>query len=550
MHYRPCNLRPAESLVVLSRFIRFVVVCLLAVLGLLATAAAAAADPTVTVVGAAAVPTSAPGTDQVTYTISVGNGPIEQVVMHARQPDSVVAAPSSVVVDGSPAPAGTVDQAGAGLTIRLGTGAYATHGGTLATGNHTVTFDVAFDTLPTGQDSANAVVDYTVNGQTRHASSSPIALALPDLRLSLPFSGERETLPLGTGDDGDFEVILRNAGGGTPAATLTITLPAGLTVDNRAGVFRDDSYQNENDFGGDQLDCSAVTPTVVHCALGAVAAGVDTLLDIPVQATPAAKVGTTGTFTVSALSDDGLDQNPSDNSVHGTVLFAGTAHLVVTVTPTHSTVTVGKSAVLTAQVRNDGPNPALDALGAVILENGHFTITGFTGHRVDLPGLLTANPSASSKPVLLAPVRRAFHRATFHRHATGAGASSALLARGTSFVLWDAGTIAPGKSVSATITVKALSFGKDRLAVLARSAAGDGACTVPNPSSQCDNLKIVNLRAVRAVTAPNGPTTGRTGPVLAETGPSAQTAPLILGGTLAIALGSALLLLTRRRPAR
>src|SRR5689334_24208672 len=113
-----------------SAAVRTGLVVLLAAALALTTGTDAFADPVVSVVGAAAVPTQ-PGTDEFTYTVAIGNGPIDAVVLYAHQPQGLAADPTSVVVDGAPAPAETVSRSGAGLTVRLGTGADATDGGTL-----------------------------------------------------------------------------------------------------------------------------------------------------------------------------------------------------------------------------------------------------------------------------------------------------------------------------------------------------------------------------------------------------------------------------------
>ena len=99
-------------------------------------------------VGGAAVPTHAPSRDQLTYTISVGDAPISGAVLRAYQPAAAPANPARVVVDGRVARAATVDRAGSGVLVRLGTGADRRHGGRLGIGNHTVTLNLAVNTLP------------------------------------------------------------------------------------------------------------------------------------------------------------------------------------------------------------------------------------------------------------------------------------------------------------------------------------------------------------------------------------------------------------------
>jgi hypothetical protein len=520
-------------------------VALLATVLSVATATDAYADPIVSVVGAAAVPTQ-PGTDELTYTIAIGNGPIDAVVLHAHQPQGLTADPTTVVVDGAPAPAGTVTQAGAGLTVRLGAGADTTDGGTLATGNHTVTFDFTVPTLPNGAASSYAVVDYTSNGQAHEARSTPVSLSIPDLMLTKPNgSGESRILPLGSGVDADFEAILTNGGGDAPAATLTITLPAGLTVDRTLGVYRDDDYRGVGDVGGHRLDCTAKA-NVVSCALGAVDAGANALLDIPVLAQKSAPVGKVGTFVVNALADNGLERTPANNTVRGSVRYTGIAHLVSSFRPAKLSVVVGKKGKLVATVVNRGPNPALKALGLVALRNGRFSIVGFSGGQLSL--------GAAGGMGLLA-------RAHWGARSHGTSPTAAATASGTPIVLWNVGTIAPGKSAKTTITLKALAKGSDDLLLIAASLAGDPACQSDTNPVNCKSAVFAHLTAVKAPPAPSksvqpsqrptpaAPSTHHTGPILAATGPS-DAASLTVVGALAIVIGAGLVALGSARPIR
>jgi hypothetical protein len=521
-------------------------VALLATTFSLVTGAPAFADPIVSVVGAAAVPTQ-PGTDELTYTIAIGNGPIDAVVLHAHQPHGLSADPTGVVVDGSPAPAGTVTQAGSGLTIRLGTGADATDGGTLATGNHTVTFDFAVPALPTGAASAYAVLDYAANGNPHEVRSTPVSLSIPGLRLTKPNgSGENRILPLGTGLDGDFEAIMTNSGGDAASATLTITLPAGLTIDRGFGVYRDDDYRSPSDTGGHRLDCTTPQDNVVRCALGAVDAGANALLDIPVQAQKSAPVGEVGTFVVNALADSGLDRSPSDNTVRGSVRFTGTAHLVASLRPTRLKVVVGKTGKLVATVHNRGPNTALKALGLIALRNDRFSIVGFSGRQLALGG--------SSGMGMLA-------RAHWGARSPGTSPTAAATPSGTPFVLWNVGTIAPGKSAKSTITLKAITKGSDELLLVAASVAGDPSCQSETQTANCRAAVFAQLTAVKAApkptkspgpthtTSPHAPSSHHSGPILADTGPT-DAQSLTLFGTVSIVVGAALLVLGSARPLR
>lgn len=424
--------------------------------GLVALApAAVATSPQVTVVGGAAVPTHVPSTDQMTYTISIGDGAADSVVLRAYQPDGTKASPA-VEVDGRRAPADTVDEVGNGLRIRLGTGADSAHGGTLDVGNHTVSFDTDVTALPKGSAAAYAAVVYAMGGGTVRVTSPRIPLALPDIVLTKPTGGgENRILPLGTGIDADFEAILSNSGGRSSAAALTISLPVGMKIDRGFGVYRDDQYRSEVDTGGTKLACRTVATHVVRCALGAVPAGTSALLDIPVQPTTAAHVGHVGTFAVNALSDNGLEANRGDNTVRGSVRFTGIAHLVVNIAPHRLRVTVGRIGRLVVSIHNAGPNPALKTLGIVAVRGAHFTVLRLRDNR------------------------------------------TAAISHGKPVVLWKVGTIASGRTARAIVTVRARSAGRDELLVGTGSAAGDPPCEGVSPTRQCKAFAVARLVATR-----------------------------------------------------
>ena len=465
--------------------------------GGLAAAAPVRADanPQVTVVGGAAVPTRAPSTDEVTYTISIGDAPAHQVVLNAFQPDGLTATPSSVKVDGARASHTKVHRSGTGLCIRLGNGADASHGGTLAVGNHTVTFAFHVASLPTGSAAAYAVVDYATGAQTRHARSPQIPLAMPDLTVTKPSgTGETRVLPLGTGVDADYQAILSNTGGIARAAALTMTLPVGMKIDRSFGIYRDDEYLSVVDTGGVKLRCATVASHVVRCALGAVPTGTSALLDIPVQPTSKAPVGHTGTFAVTALANNGLEANRDDNTVHGSVQFTGAAHLVVSVTPHPLHVTVGHAGRLVVAIQNAGPDPAVRALALVEVRSAHFTIVGFSGRQ--LPP-----PSGGGSPI----ARPRWGPRWTSRTAT------AQASPGKPSVVWKVGSIASGRTVRAVVRLEARSAGQDELLVAAGSSAGDPPCEGVTPTPQCKSFVFTNLIARKPHSAAHATPSARSG---------------------------------------
>ncbi|MCW2495850.1 hypothetical protein [Jatrophihabitans sp.] len=425
-------------------------------------------------------------------------------------------------------------------------------------------------TSATSSTTAPASPDPSTTGPSSPDPSSTSPLGTPDLTLiKPPGSGEDTTLPLGTGVIGDFEAILTNSGADAPAATLTITLPAGLTVNEDFGVYRDDDYQDpESDEGGDQLDCTTVTATTVTCALGDVTTAANTLLDIPVEPTATAVIGDTGTFTVSALADSGLDSNPDDNSVSASVVYAGIAHLKVDLTATSTKVAVGSTTGVTVTVDNEGPQPAPAAIGIIGLDTDHFTFDGFTGKLLPIDDAPPA--SAAAAPAVALAKLHGTSAASVNSVATASDDSIPLLA-------WDIGTIDSGKSASAVATLKAVSLGTTHLLVGAISAAGDPACDEGGGSTgipavaapSCDDEAFLTLHAIKAAPISSSPTTSPTtgasttsgaaaaaGSGTSVTGIADTGAPVQQLGyyaLLATSIGALLLLLGsvtyRRRPA-
>jgi hypothetical protein len=517
--------------------------------------AAGAVTPAATVSGHATTVASAPGTESVTYTITVSDAPIDSSVLSVSQPAALTPTTASVEVDGVAPAAGTMTASGADLVLRLGTGADASNGGQLAIGDHTVSFDAPVAALPAGDATGSATLDFGAAPATS-VKSNNVALAAPDLTMTTPAdSGEDQILPLGTGEEADFAAILTNTGGDTAAATLTIALPVGLEVDEEFGVYRDDDYHTDGSLDGDgdgdgsvELACHG-TSGVVTCALGALAHGVDTLIDVPLVATPVGPVGQVGTFTVSARSDDGLDTNLADNSVHASVRFTGVAKLTVTLTTSTPKVAIGKTVKVKATVSNAGPQPAVDALGLLLIgdpDSDHFSIVGFSGAPISLPGggeLLTV--PAKDQPTAARLVARVAARRAAGAQPAGvrtAAQARTLAADELPIVGWGIGTIAAGASVHAVLTLKAVSIGHTAVAAFAVSDAGDPSCDGSDGSdgSNCTSFATLALSAVAAVPSSSASTPAAGAPI-ANTA-ATKPAQLITAGLLAILAGALLLL--------
>jgi hypothetical protein len=259
-------------------------------------------------------------------------------------------------------------------------------------------------------------------------------------------------------------------------------------------------------------------PPQYQCALGSLphfAAGVDPAILIFVSTTARPPVGTMGTITVSAAPDtgQGTDTNTTNNSASTTVRFTGLAALRLTITPTAATVPLGAQTTMTVTIHNDGPQPAEQTSGVVEAGNADkladrccpFDITGFTG---------------SSTP-------------------PGAGGHPAEFP--TPFVDWYVGTLAPGSSISAILTVKARAIGTSRVGLAAHSIVTDPNC----PNNDCPGATAL-IQAIAVRPTPTPTVTPTVGPApLAATGPPSRA---LLGlSVLLLITGTTLRAAARRR---
>jgi hypothetical protein len=462
-------------------------------------AAPAAALVPVSITGSAPASVHGPGSLTFSYDIEL-TAPVDSTTITTHQPVELPANTTGVRLDGAPVPAAQISRPDA-VDITVQTGPLATDG--LAAGSHTLTFTVAVGTGPSIATTSSATLAYSLTGTPGSVTSAdvPVAVNQPDLAVTLtPDSGEDQIGLLGTGRDIDLLVDVANLGYGTPTSTLTIDLPTGLALGS-AGVSRDAT--------GDVLSCAPVAgnPHRISCGLGAMshAAGGNPTLDVDLTTTPAAPIGQVATITVSAAPDagQGTDQNPANNSTSAKLQFTGSARLSYTVTPAKTTVVLGARTAVTLTIHNAGPQRAPSTLAFTVLVGSNFSIADFTGRTG--PGL---------------PV------------AVGPGASPS----GGAELLWFAGDIPAGGSVSATLTVQARQLGTGKVGIAAFSGASDPNC----PNFDCSPATVA-IQAVAAppVVVPAG------GPILSATGQASEATLQLSFGLLLTGCG--LLILGRRR---
>jgi hypothetical protein len=467
-----------------------------------------------------------PATVVFKYTITVPVA-IESTSFTTHQAAALPASATGATLDGRPVPAAQITQPNA-VDITIQIGAAPTDG--LAAGVHTITFNASAGGGPAVETSSSATLSWVQASVPATLNSPAVAVAVnqPDIAVTHlaaannlnPFGGPP---PIGTGMEVQFDVDVANLGFGTPQTTLTISLPAGLVLDF--------AIRDVDADGGPPLSCTEITkaPPQYACALGRLPHVTDIFdpgIQIFVTTTADPPVGTVATMTVSAAPDagEGTDTNMANNSASTPVKFTGLAALQATVTPTATKIHVGSQTTVRLTIHNAGPQPAEQTNAFVeVLGSGNksaktaccaFDITGFTGH-IDFPG--------NGGPPQVFP---------------------------TSDLTWFVGTLAPGATITAILTVEARAAGTSQIQLTPASTAGDPRC----PNDICGTATAV-IQAVPASPAPtpSPPHTATTAPPprvvpLAATG--LPSLPLLALSVLLLVTGTTLTLAARRRNRR
>jgi LPXTG-motif cell wall-anchored protein len=472
---------------------------------LIAAAPAVAADPPSLTGSATPAAVHGAGTVVFTYTIAVPVA-IESTSLTTHQAAALPASAAGVTLDGKPVPAAQITQPNA-VDITIHTGAAATDG--LAAGVHTIRFNASAGATPAVETSSSATLSWVQASVPATLDSPAVAVAVnqPDIAVTNLVPGEDEfpcigTPCIGTGVDVQFDVDVANLGFGTPQTTLTISLPAGLVL-----FF---AIRDADADGGPTLTCTQITtaPPQYTCPLGSLPHGIDDpTIQIFVTTTADPPVGTVATMTVSAAPDagEGTDTNPANNSASTPVKFTGSAALQATITPAATQIHVGGQTTVRLTIHNAGPDPAEQT-------------TAF----VDVSGIGDKTGKTPSCCVATG----------FTGHVAGNEAVSA------SGVTWLVGTLAPGASITAILTVKAEAAGASQIDMTPLSTAGNPRC--PNGFGDCA-FATARITAVLAQAAPPPPQLPATG---------ATTWPLIWLGLALIAAGATLTYLGRRRGQR
>ena len=477
----------------------------IAVSGLLTVAWPAAAAQPPTLSGSAPTSAHGPGIIAFTYNIQVP-ADLDAAALSTHQAALLPANATSVTLDGAAVAASQITVTGGDLTIALGV---------VPAGAHTVRFTARVPATPSAVTESSADLTYSQGGVQQdvlHSDPVHIDLNEPDIDV---FSDPQPVpvQPVGTGTPNGWDLQVRNIGFGAPPTTLHITLPSGLDMPTR-----DEPCCTAT---GDPLPCTRKTPAEIECQLGLLThAQFPVDVSLGFTATAAAIPGTTASITVTATPTEGVDHDLSNNTLTIPIKFTGFAHLVGRATTPNTTITVGHTAVLTVTVHNDGPQPAEGTEAIVSLDDfaleGHFLFTSFDG-----------------------------------KHLFGEPIEDTVAE-------WSIGTLAPAATVTAHLTVRAVSAGTGRITVHANSSAGDVQCNRKTCDPNALTLTAVAAKPATTPTPTPTPTATPTattpraaassGDELAPTGATPEQLAWL--GTALIAAGAVLIRQNRPRTTR
>lgn len=526
------------------RFRSVLVVTALAGAGLLAVPQAASADPaTVTLASSAVGPTSGAATAttaKVTVQATVADAPVENAVFTATVPGTVEA--DAVTFDGGPTEPGAVTvQHRSGpdrteVTANIGFGANALQGGDLVEGETypiTVTTTLSADIATPATATAKLAYD---DGGTPDEKTTSAAIPLPDVAVSTPKElAQGPTLSV-TPDGFTFLVAqVDHRGPNVAASTLTLTVPRGLSAADGAGVFR----FSRNDDEPTPLKCRKASATTLTCDFGALTK--QTYAAAVLVGDGSAEVGDTGTLSLSVTAANGLDATPADNTVSTTVRFVAPAKLRTKLTTDDTRVEIGGKARVTVSVTNEGTE-AVDTFVPLSVFNvltrdeaeskdkasakPRFEITDFSGKQeeFDEEGLSVA----AMMPTLSRAAARTAAAGSpapgtdednedFDDEGTGEVVSSEDI--DDTYIFWTPGSIAPGQTATAVLTVQAKRSGRADVNAEATGAQGIGIgggvdCLDEadyEDAEDCPGNATLELRAVAASASPSSDDIADTG---------------------------------------
>ncbi|SDE61004.1 isopeptide-forming domain-containing fimbrial protein [Auraticoccus monumenti] len=250
---------------------------------------------------------------------------------------------------------GEYDAAGRTVRVRLGTGATATTGGTIAPGaTTTFRFRVTVDRAAAGTTLANTAQldyravtlgqDYTFNGNTVTTPVGEIA----DLAITSTSTPPTQT----AGRRVTYNLTVTNNGPNDAENTVvTDTLPAGVTFVSATP----------------STGTCGQSGSTVTCQLGTLAPGATVTIPVVVEVPPGASAGTL--VNRASVTTSTGDDVPGNNSTTASTTLTRAADLAATVTGPASAA-AGEEVTWTATLTNNGPSSAVTASLTDLLPDG------------------------------------------------------------------------------------------------------------------------------------------------------------------------------------
>lgn len=250
---------------------------------------------------------------------------------------------------------------GSEVVARVGTGANALTGGTIAPGDSVaVSFRVTVDDAASGTTIENvATLDYrarTINQDFSFESNQVDTPVPPRARLSVTKTGSPD--PVVAGENVTWTIEVANAG---PNEATGVTLDDVLVGNTFVSV------------SGATCAGAGTGDTTLACTLADIPAGSTSTVTLVAATDPGLAPGSTASDTATVDSDQD-DDDLSDNSAAAQVAVVAEADLTVVKADVADPVSAGATVDYTLTVTNSGPSDAADV---VISDqtDGQFTIT-------------------------------------------------------------------------------------------------------------------------------------------------------------------------------
>jgi uncharacterized repeat protein (TIGR01451 family) len=293
--------------------------------------------------------------DVLEYTVRVPNDGLdgaEQVVLRDPMPDHATYVPGSLeggaLTDAAGDDRGEFDPTTNSVVVRLGTGASATAGGELLTGDSdVVTFRVRIDT-PVAKGTAlvntarASFFTQTLGLPMDAAGTLTTAVRTPDLTLDKSHTGA-----IAAGRGATFHLAVRNAGGAISFAPATVSdvfdASFAVTAVSAPGW---GCTTARGPGPGTTLTCTRADPLAAGASYP------------PIDVTVAVDPGAPAALANTASVDGGGDGDPANNTDTDATGVVVQANLAVTKTVSPARIPVGQTATYTITAVNHGPATA------------------------------------------------------------------------------------------------------------------------------------------------------------------------------------------------